>query len=79
MPTGPAGPCSPFAPGGPAGPSKQPPSDNARPQAMADTKMRVLMFSPWCMRQVIVRYNLKEAHGESMRVCGGVDRRERLS
>src|SRR5689334_1899461 len=46
MPTGPAGPCSPLAPGGPAGPSKQPPNDNARPQATTDTKTRVLMLPP---------------------------------
>src|SRR5262249_53754235 len=43
-PAVPAWPCSPFAPGGPAGPSKQPPRDNARPQATADTKTRVLML-----------------------------------
>ena len=44
MPAGPAGPGSPFGPGGPAGPSKQPANDNAKPQAMADTKTRVLML-----------------------------------
>jgi len=35
-----------LAPGGPAGPSKQPPNDNAKPQATADTKTRVLMLPP---------------------------------
>src|SRR3569833_25993 len=46
MPTAPAAPCSPFGPGGPAGPSKQPPSDNAKPQARVDIKMRILMLPP---------------------------------